>query len=74
MALGALLPQARHQQQGVVDRQAEAEALLPEVDPGLAERLLIETRARAVLGDAAAAELEYGRATARFNQIQGVMP
>lgn len=41
---------------------------------GLAERLLIETRARAVLGDAAAAELEYGRATARFNQIQGVLP
>ncbi len=40
----------------------------------LAERLLIETRARAVLGDAAAAELEYGRAVARFNQIQGVMP
>ena len=41
---------------------------------GLAERLLIETRARGVLGDAAAAELEYGRAIARLNQIQGVMP
>jgi len=41
---------------------------------GLAERLLIETRARGVLGDAAAAELEQGRAIARLNQIQGVMP
>lgn len=41
---------------------------------GLAERLLIETRARSVLGDAAAAELEHGRAIARLNQIQGVMP
>lgn len=41
---------------------------------GLAERLLIETRARGVLGDAAAAELEHGRAIARLNQILGVMP
>lgn len=41
---------------------------------GLAERLLTETRARGVLGDAAAAELEHGRAIARLNQILGVMP
>ena len=41
---------------------------------GLAERLQIETRARGVLGDAAVAELEHGRAIARLNQVQGVMP
>lgn len=41
---------------------------------GLAERLLIETRARGALAEAATSELQYGLAIARFNQIQGQLP
>lgn len=41
---------------------------------GLAERLLVETRARGVLADAAVADLEYRRAIARHHQILGVLP
>lgn len=41
---------------------------------GLAERLLIEIRARGALAEAATAELQYGLAIARFNQIQGQLP
>lgn len=60
---------------GLAERElANADKAYAVGEIGLAERLLIETRARGVLGDAAAAELEYGRATARFNQIQGVLP
>lgn len=60
---------------GLAERElANADKAFSVGEIGLAERLLIETRARAVLGDAAAAELEYGRAAARFNQVQGVMP
>lgn len=63
------------QRAALADRElANAAKAFAAGEIGLAERLLTETRARGVLGDAAAAELEHGRAIARLNQIQGVMP
>jgi len=63
------------QRAALADRElANAAKAFAAGEIGVAERLLIETRARGVLGDAAGAELEHGRAIARLNQIQGVMP